>query len=53
MKKLSDENFTYPAGTSRVSKQGGASDRLQSYAAQRDNKGKAICKWCLEKNDKK
>ena len=21
--------------------------------AQRDSKGKAICKWCLEKNDNK
>ncbi|KAM5509553.1 hypothetical protein FOXYSP1_12519 [Fusarium oxysporum f. sp. phaseoli] len=28
MKKLSDENFTYPAGTSGVSKQSGASDLL-------------------------
>jgi hypothetical protein len=36
MKKLSDENFTYPAGTSVVSKQGGASDLPEPYAAQRD-----------------
>jgi hypothetical protein len=38
MKKLSDENFTYPAGTSVVSKQGGASDLPEPYAAQRDIK---------------
>jgi hypothetical protein len=37
MKKLSDENFTYPAGTSVVSKQCGASDLPEPYAAQRDN----------------
>jgi hypothetical protein len=36
MKKLSDENFTYPAGTSVVSKQSGASDLPEPYAAQRD-----------------
>jgi hypothetical protein len=36
MKKLSDENFTYPAGTSKVSKQSGASDLLEACAAQRD-----------------
>jgi hypothetical protein len=36
MKKLSDENFTYPAGTSVVSKQCGASDLPEPYAAQRD-----------------
>jgi hypothetical protein len=38
MKKLSDENFTYPAGTSVVSKQCGASDLPEPYAAQRDSK---------------
>ncbi|KAM5528716.1 hypothetical protein FOXYSP1_19198 [Fusarium oxysporum f. sp. phaseoli] len=30
MKKLSDENFMYPAGTSVVSKQGGASDPVDA-----------------------
>jgi hypothetical protein len=39
MKKLSDENFTYPAGTSVVSKQCGASDLPEPYAAQRDITG--------------
>jgi hypothetical protein len=38
MKKLSDENVTYPAGTSVISKQGGASDLPEPYAAQRDSK---------------
>ncbi|EXL66551.1 hypothetical protein FOPG_17277 [Fusarium oxysporum f. sp. conglutinans race 2 54008] len=37
MKKLSDGNFMYPAGTSSASKQSGASDLLEAYAAQRDN----------------
>ncbi|KAM5528543.1 hypothetical protein FOXYSP1_19024 [Fusarium oxysporum f. sp. phaseoli] len=37
MKKLFDGYFTYPAGTSGVSKQSGASDLLEAYAAQRDN----------------
>jgi hypothetical protein len=36
MKKLSDGNFTYPAGTCGVSKQSGASDLLEAYATQRD-----------------
>jgi hypothetical protein len=36
MKKLSDGNFTYPAGTCGASKQSGASDLLKSYATQRD-----------------
>ncbi|KNB04863.1 hypothetical protein FOXG_22381 [Fusarium oxysporum f. sp. lycopersici 4287] len=32
MKKLFDGYFTYPAGTSGVSKQSGVSDLLEAYA---------------------